>query len=543
MDKWQKETIQAQLNNEKAVLESLKESYEKALEDINRKTAELLGRSDADLSNVIYQVQYQGALKAQIEGSLAVLQSENFNNVNEYLAKSYEEGFLGTMYNMQKQGIPLIMPIDQRQVVDAITKDTKLSSSLYTAMGKDITKLKKDISSEISRGISTGMTYSAIAKNVALRAGISQNNAKRIARTEGHRINTKAPMDACEKAKEMGADVVKQWDATLDSKTRDSHRMVDGEIREIDEPFSNGLMYPSDPEGDAEETINCRCALLERARWAIDEDEAFTKAVEMDDGTQIVDFSNAKDYEEFKKDYWEAIENPKTNSQSDEGFLEKPIETDDEHAKILLEQLQKEKIEYNPVMTAEEARTAEEIIEALSGGDKTKGSCASLALAYIGQEQGWDVLDFRDGESRKYFSSCYSLWQISEMEGITTLHAEGKTSLTVGSNLLKLCEDGKEYYLSTGRHASIVRKNEGVLQYLELQSATDSGWHDFNENTKSTLKSRFGCNNKSNTTVSTYDFMIDVTDSNFDTPEFKSILGYINTEKDGQRKGSGGTIR
>ena len=54
-----------------------------------------------------------------------------------------------------------------------------------------------------------------------------------------------------------------------------SHQKVDGEIRELDEPFSNGLMFPGDPAGGAAEVVNCRCALLQRARWALDDE--FTK--------------------------------------------------------------------------------------------------------------------------------------------------------------------------------------------------------------------------------------------------------------------------
>ena len=45
--------------------------------------------------------------------------------------------------------------------------------------------------------------------------------------------------------------------------------MVDQEIRNIDEPFSNGLMFPCDPNGSASEVCNCRCALLQRATWAL----------------------------------------------------------------------------------------------------------------------------------------------------------------------------------------------------------------------------------------------------------------------------------
>ena len=107
-------------------------------------------------------------------------------------------------------------------------------------------------------------------------------------------------MDACYKAKEKGADVVKQWDSTLDARTRDSHAQVDGEIKELDEKFSNGLRFPGDPSGGAAEVVNCRCALLQRARWAVG--GSFTK---MNNFTkQLETFEKPEDYAEFKKGFF-----------------------------------------------------------------------------------------------------------------------------------------------------------------------------------------------------------------------------------------------
>lgn len=54
-------------------------------------------------------------------------------------------------------------------------------------------------------------------------------------------------------------EVVKEWLAINDNRTRHSHRSVDGQQRETDQPFSNGLQFPGDPEGPAKETVNCRC--------------------------------------------------------------------------------------------------------------------------------------------------------------------------------------------------------------------------------------------------------------------------------------------
>lgn len=324
MNKRQKEVIQSQLNDEKAVLKALESNYKDALDEINSKIELLMARQDADMQHVIYQVEYQKALKAQIQAILETLQANQFESISEYLTKSYEEGFLGTMYDLQGQGIPLVFPIDQAQVLEAIQTETNLSESLYGAMGKDIKDLQKKIAGEISRGLSTGMMYSEIARNIAGWARIPKNNAMRIARTEAHRIQCKAAYDAQHKAKSKGADVVKRWNATLDKRTRESHFRVDGEVRELDEKFSNGLLYPGDPDGRPEEVINCRCALEQKASWALDrqETEYLGNVSKLSDerkeeiakklkvpveelelySKQIVPI-NARNYEDFKRQY------------------------------------------------------------------------------------------------------------------------------------------------------------------------------------------------------------------------------------------------
>lgn len=309
MNKKQKEVQQAFLDNEKAVLKELEANYRSALDKINNKIAVLQARTDADLQHVIYQIDYQKALKSQIQTVLDQLHNSNFETVSEYLTSSYEDGFIGTLYDLQGQGIPLVFPIDQKQVVAAIQHETKLSESLYSRLGKDTKVLSKQIASEISRGISNAVMYSEMARNISGYAGIAQNKAMRIARTESHRIQCKATADAQWKAKEKGADVVKQWDASLDDKTRDTHRQLDGQIRELDEPFEVAGMTAMQPGGFgiASEDCNCRCALLQRARWALGNE--YTKwspdaPIEIsDDGTTQFIKVDANSFTEFKGIY------------------------------------------------------------------------------------------------------------------------------------------------------------------------------------------------------------------------------------------------
>ena len=311
MNKRQKQVIQSQLNDERATLNKLKGIYKKALDDVNDRLAALKGRAETEnLQSVIYQIQYQEALKKQINGILDTLNGDQFSTISEYLAKSYESGFVGAMYDIHGQGVPLIFPIDQDQVVQAVTLDTKLSKPLYNKLGEDVNLLKKRVANNISRGIAQGQSYSDIAKNIAVGMvgnyarmnGGALYNAMRITRTEAHRISQQAAYDALKKAKDNGADVVKQWDATLDKRTRPSHARVDGEIRELDEPFSNGLMKPGDPRGRAAEVINCRCQLLQRAKCALDVDELD----ELKDRAAYFGLDKTANFEEFRRKYMPA---------------------------------------------------------------------------------------------------------------------------------------------------------------------------------------------------------------------------------------------
>lgn len=300
MNKRQKEILQNELNNEKNVIKQIKTVYERALVAIDKKI-ELLSANKMTQSK-IYQKQYQEALKKQIEAILAMMNSEQYDVIQEYLKECYEDAFIGTLYDLQGQGIPLMFPINQEEVAQAIQHDTKLKKPLYEALGYNVEQLKKTIASEISRGIASSMMYAEIARNIRQYGGVSMSKALTIARTEGHRITEQARDKARHRAKEAGADVVKKWEAILDSRTRPTHQKLDGQIRELEEPFEvNGhkAMCPGG-FGIAKEDINCRCAAMTRARWALE--GGFTKY----DGftKELRNFSNPKDYDEFKKWYF-----------------------------------------------------------------------------------------------------------------------------------------------------------------------------------------------------------------------------------------------
>lgn len=284
MNKEQKAVEKAKLQSERKVLEELKKQYKRAAEDIQgkinihtNKIDIILNEYDTlddDMKSIlqaqIYQKQYQEQLKLQVDAIIEAMNDNQYDTIQEYLDDCYNIGFIGTAYDLHGQGIPLIAPIDQKAMLAAVTLDPKLSAKLY---GTYMTEFKRHVVGEISRGIATADSFEHIARNISNATNMSFNKTMRIVRTEGHGIQIRAAVDMQEQAKKAGADVVKQWDAQLDARTRNSHARLDGEIRELDERFSNGMKYPSDPSGGAAEVINCRCALLQRAKWGLDEEE------------------------------------------------------------------------------------------------------------------------------------------------------------------------------------------------------------------------------------------------------------------------------
>nr|DAN07524.1 MAG TPA: minor capsid protein [Caudoviricetes sp.] len=347
INKWEKEVQQSLLDSEEAAIKELEKQYARALKDITDKVKSF--QADIDLldqalsqdglddatkallqsqkRSKVYQQNYQKALKGQVSGVLDKLHGDNYATIDKYLKSCYETGYIGTMYDIAKQGVPIIAPIDQSAAVKAVLTDSKIVEGYYSHLGVNYDKLKKTITQEISRGIASGLPYSDIARNINNVSGSGLSNAKRIARTEGHRIQQTSSRDAQYVAKKKGCDVVKQWDSTLDGRTRDSHARVDGETRELDEEFSNGLMFPGDPSGSAAEVINCRCTSNTRARWALDDGELQT----LKERAEYFGLDKTANFEDYKQKYLTVAEAPIV--QNTDFTPAKTIEEAEEYAK------------------------------------------------------------------------------------------------------------------------------------------------------------------------------------------------------------------
>lgn len=543
MNKRQKEVLESSLKDEEAILHALEQNYTAALADVKRNIREL--QANPLTQSKAYQLEFQKQLERQISGILDNLQGKNFASIADYLNSAYRNAFIGNMYDMQGQGVPLILPIDERQVLQAVQKtgdDFKLSNKL----GVSTKLLKEQVKQELVRGLASELTYAQIARNISDYGQSDMNRSMRIARTEGHRVQNTARFDSMNAAAKKGANIVKQWDSTLDGKTRPEHAQLDGQIRELDEDFSASgysAKYPGG-FGDPYMDCNCRCCMLQRARWALKEKvDPDTGEVTFGDTTykkwnnETGGLIDCTGFEDFKEKYLKAAEQLKKTQKS--GIIKKSTfkEVDTQTSS----KLKASGVDYNPVVAHTDTLTETEIIRLVAGGDMTSGSCASVALAYAGQKQGWNVLDFRDGDSRSFFAGKVNKVNMFKEVGAKSIVCDSaKANLTNGKRILEQLDEGTEYYLSVGRHAAIVRKKNGVPQYLELQCSNpdDNGWKDFGDVTE-TLKYRFGCSTSSRYWSTAYATDI----SQLTGDDFRTILGYINTDVTSQRKGAAGSAK
>ena len=445
---------------------------------------------------------------------------------------------------------------------------------------------KKNLQSVMIQGILQGESIPHLAKRLS--KTVTQKNraaAIRNARTMATSAYNGGKMDAFKRAKALGIDMKVRWRATFDNRTRDSHRALDGETVEVGQAFSNGLTFPCDMSflnnlkngGEkvinfskgCRETYNCRCTIQGVSGRL--ESRAIKYRSNAAVGISYEDWKKGHKYaDDVRAGKIKPYEPPKPPVKAVNDMI---THKKGEHSAVydLFEKarnnraINKGKIAHNPVKALKEKLSFDKIVERVGGGDDTQGSCSSLAYAYIANKMGYDVLDFRGGSSRKFFSYDVITKIVNQLEGVKTQIFKVRNEVTETAETLRKLNLplDKEYRLSVGRHAAIIRNTKDGYEYLELQSAVKNGWHSFElkdkyhydydretkqlkitvEQTPATmeevLEDRFGCYRGS---FLVRDMELTEVDS-YNNDEFLDIMGYINTKENKQHKSVNGHER
>ena len=436
------------------------------------------------------------SLRAQVDMEMVKLIFGVEDSAKNALTSVYRDTFIEVTKDL---GINAIVSRDKiKTVLDRPWSGANFSQRIWT----NTDKLAQTVKQEIVNGMIQGINLQTMTKRVSERFETAKkNDVERLLRTEVNYTLNQATLDGY---KEAGIEKY-EFSATLDSRTSQICSELHGEVFEI-KKIAVGLNYPPMHP-------RCRSTTI-----------------------PIVDYENLikQGREEIGEKDIESNEKEALTNNENKSITKEPVPNT-----FTMAWAQNDKVEYNEVKKLQKELTTEEIIKKLGGGDQTKGSCSSLAFAYIGNRNGYDVLDFRGGISTEIFATTRNIVEIANLDGIESKVIKRANDYNAVKELLTFVEEKKEYYLETGKHAAIIRIGNRGFEYLELQSETENG---FKKLDSSVLKTRFGC--QTSYSVGGIKFeksnvLIDV-DSCKNSEEFKNLLGYINTAKDKQNKGEGG---
>lgn len=480
------------------------------------------------------------ALQIQTQNSLETMFAQQMGTIKKALSDVYASGYYHTAYAVQ-QGFGLgwdIAGLDQAQIEKVLSKPWAVDGyNFSTRIWNSKTKLIGEVHNELSKNLLTGADPQKAIDSLAKKMGTSKSNTGRLVMTEQAYFSSAAQKDCFNNLDVEEYEIV----ATLDSHTSDICRSLDGKVFKMSD-YKPGVTAPPFH-------VYCRSTTAPHFKDNFDAGERAARGA--DGKTYYV--PDDVTYSEWKKAFVDGdksgfAEVQKNHfSRTEKRGTIKPKEQS-EAAKFIEQACTTENVEHRAVQALPKQLTSDEIIERLAGGDMTQGSCSSLAFAYIGNKNGLDVLDFRDGGSRRVFSMNKNIMKMLELPGVEGSITKVKKEVQGTIDVLKNLELNKEYYLATGKHAAIVRKLDTGYQYLELQSKYQNGWMPFERygSMAATLNKRFGCRktvDKSFGYVWERTVILMDVDSFKDNEEFEQLLGYINTAVDKQRKGALGDVR
>jgi hypothetical protein len=253
----------------------LSESYHKFLEGVPREDyyTEMIKFQRLDKLNTFIAKEYAKAAKEAGE-NLVIGNQLNVANM-----------FYRSIYNIQWTG-KLIFPIltndlvtvsvtGSQEVWKRIRDKEKWKTILpqYGTLSKLLADNARGDLDEIQQALTSaliqGKSFTNTARDIRDKFNKSANNALRVARTEGIRNLNAGSFIAAQRALDSGIQMRKIWDATLDTRVRQTHANADTRYRANPIPLGQDFRvgsatgpYPGQLTITGE-NINCRCARVD----------------------------------------------------------------------------------------------------------------------------------------------------------------------------------------------------------------------------------------------------------------------------------------
>lgn len=188
------------------------------------------------------------------------------NMIKEHMFDVYALNMNYASYYLDRDiGFDTNFTLYDRDAVERLIKeDPDLLPNLHVDKRKDLSWNGRKFRNEIIQGILQGESVQKMADRLERVMRMDENAAIRNARTATTSAENGGRHRAFNRAQDIGVEMTKMWQATMDAHTRHTHRALDGQVVPLNESFQSAhgpLEYPGDPMGDPAETYNCRCRL------------------------------------------------------------------------------------------------------------------------------------------------------------------------------------------------------------------------------------------------------------------------------------------
>lgn len=195
---------------------------------------------------------------ATVEGELPFVLAQSFN-FTQFVGNIIAENTGLTVGTFQ---------IYNTRSIQAIIRDNPTLLIPKVDIPRDQQWNRQHINTAISQGLIHGDSMQGIADRLQAVVTMDDNAAIRNARTATTCAENLGRNESYNFIRSQGIDMVKEWSATHDSRTRDTHLLLDGTRPNEDGYFGEGILdpnhlmqYPADPNGEGKEIYNCRCRL------------------------------------------------------------------------------------------------------------------------------------------------------------------------------------------------------------------------------------------------------------------------------------------
>lgn len=205
------------------------------------------------------------AMSETIAQDLANKNGIAYSIVNDYIPEVYAINGNWATYQIEHQTkINTSFELFDEQTIERLIRDKpNLLPKASVNIPLDMRWNKQNLTSAVMQSIIQGERVEQLAERLAAVSDMNQSSAIRNAKTMVTSAQNGGRQASYERAETLGINGEKVWVATLDGHTRAEHRALDGVRIGIHERFSNGLMFPGDPDGEPASTYNCRCRMIE----------------------------------------------------------------------------------------------------------------------------------------------------------------------------------------------------------------------------------------------------------------------------------------